>query len=527
MRLLILKLKFMFKKVLSTVLIVVLVGFAQTLLSQTSVKEAIELAEKLSKKVKKNNLEDFQVVYPKAITEIEKTIADASTSEFGYDAVVENAGDWIALNNILSTVPDKKFVFKDESFEFSVTDYKPLLAEAKLKASDAYFNAGVNQLDKSGTYDEKCTAIKTLILANDYSDNHKDEILNLRAKVYYDEAIVLSSSNDLTDLKKSVNLFYESNKMVDNYADNKAKREELSPKVAEAVYQQAEAEAKIESFEAQKKAAELYLEASKWVKNYKDCKEKEEMVTSRSEINIFIIDKLGNPVSPTRMEYALQSKLNKGFYTPVDFAAFTGLNMNETKNYQTAVSNYGKGMIIMKIDNSAVEYNYVNNPPKTTTETVNAYTIKKKDETTESSIDESTYKASKKLIDFGINNNADPGDRVFEYTGTLTRTVESAELIVKYPLEIWDLRDPAKPVKIHTEYVSESYSDKKTVENFEGNANAKPKTLIKDEKTVATKEQLVTKATAGNVDITKIVKNDLDTYATELNKIQYRHPITK
>ncbi len=519
------KINFMMKKVFSCLLIFCFAGIFTGVFAQESVKEAVELADKLSNKVKKGTFNDFKEVYVKAIAEIDKIIADAPNSEFGYDAIAANAPDWIELNNILATFPEGKIVFKEESIDLHVVDYKPVLADAKIKSCDAYFAAGKKILSSASDYDGQYESFKMFLKANEYGDHHKDEILNLRAEVYYNEAVRLSSSTDLTDLKKSVNLFYDSNKMVDGYKDNKAKREELSPKVAEAVYQQAVLESQTETLEAQQKAYDLFIESGQWVKDYKDSREKADMISAGMEIHVFVVDKNGTVFLPQKFEYELQSKTKKHVVTPGEISAFEGLDMNNPANYSAAVKKYGKGIVIIKADISAVKYDYQAGAPKVTTETKNYYTLKKRDEKEEEEIDEQTYKASKKIIDFGINNNADPGDRVFIYTGELTRTVESASVTADIPVEIWDLRNPEKPVKVFQIELYQKRTDSKTVETYDGDVRAQPKKLTVENKTIATKEELIAGIKTQEVNVAAFVKSHINEFAAELDKIEYRHPV--
>ncbi|MGQ1911032.1 hypothetical protein ACT3CE_14745 [Marinifilum sp. RC60d5] len=553
------------RKITTLLLFFVILCLTQQTNAQYSVRDAIKYASRLKKKVKKGNFKKFNKSYAEALQAIEKIESKATSTEFGYDGVASNINSWIKLNNILAKFPNGKIVYKDESIDLKVKDYGPLKVEAKTKAAQAHFDAGIKIVNESDnfikrkkafthfskvekyalnyketyaekvkeekgkvyyeeamrllsegkTFEEKKKAVSLFTSTKKVTDSYKD-IDEKVAGLYYDEAIRLSASDKIKDLSAATGYFATANKWISDFNGCVAKRDEVCEKGAGIVYDMAVEKEKEKSFSAQSKAAEIFENANKWVKDYKDATARAKIARDRSKVNVLVVDKNGNLLSPSAFAYGLKQKLPNYFITPSSIKDAANIDMNNTDNYAEAKKVLGYGFVVVKIgEPESIEYS--KSGPTSSMKDVHSYYVKKKNASTgkieTKKISESTYKTTKAIIAIA---KEDGGQTLLKYSGKVSTTVESATAIATYALEIWDARDAENPVRVGVIYKKYSKTDRIVREVYAGDGMANPGNLSNPTRSLKTEAELKASLSSNPPSVKELVKLDVDKVAEKI-----------
>jgi len=554
------------KRYFKLLTVCILVAFSSVAFAQKSVSEATDAAKKLQKKITKRQFNDFKESYPKALKEI-ADIEAAAGSEFGYDAIADNAPDWIGLNNYLKDL-GTELSFKDETVKLVYKDYHPLLEEARLKAAQAHYDAAIkiietekefakkeealDHFNKCFKYDYKkeyadrmtdqkasmyyneglriyktATSFEEKVKCKEYFSkartklkDYKD-INELLAKIYFDEAVKLSKSLETNDLINANNYFTEANKQIENFQGCQKLKESVRIKIAETLYQKALAKEKEKSFKAQAEATEMFNNVGTWVEGYKDAAAKACAAKIRSKAYVLVIESDGSCVSAQAFVDNLGSKINRDMEIDMP-SELKGVDMNNPANYVVAKEKTGYGFILIKLSQNKGLPKFSKTGPVTTTTNEKKYFEKKMDQgkVIEKEIDETTYKTSVKIQQ---TTKQTGGFEFFVREGVTTKTVESVVLEINYTIEIWDLRDPKKPIKLDEISETKTYNDSKTNMTYSGDPLAQPRKMINDQNTLKTEQELKALAESNNPRVSSIVKVNADEISKKLNaKITYK-----
>lgn len=114
-----------------------------------------------------------------------------------------------------------------------------------------------------------------------------------------------------------------------------------------------------------------------------------------------------------------------------------------------------------------------------------------------------------------------PADYYRKYEGVLTTYTKKNKLTVEFPIEVWDVRDPLKPVLLGV-YTTVSASESTVInETYSGSEKTKPATLRQTTTPLKSENEL--KAEIKVPSVKNIVKNNLETFVDILNeKISFK-----
>lgn len=558
------------KRIIPILGLALLFAIANTTQAQVSVSESNKYAKKLLKKVKGGNFKKFQKNYDQALKDIAKIEADATASEFGYDAVADNIGAWISLNKTLAKFSGGKISFKEETITLQVKDYTALKTEAETKAAKAHFDAGVKIIEGTKDYATRTKAFehfsKTYKYAPDYHEVYKDKIHEIKAnvhyeegvriltsgkdfnekvkavaifkeatkitkpykdindlcaKLYYDEGVRLATSNEIDDLKDALGHFKNARKWIADYKDSAEKAEAIRQKGAGIYYNKALAKEKEQTFEAQEDAAVLFKSADSWVKGYKDAVAKAEAAEKRAEVNILVCETNGNLIAPNAFSYKLQEATKDNFFTPSNLSAAQNIDLNKAANYAKAKQALGYGFILIKMG-AVGEIKYIKPTTETSTEKIQKYFIhSKNEETGEWEISDATefeYKAANAMLEKAPLDDY----KTSKSNGTLTTVKQTTSASRSYTCEVWDARNPASPVKLGEVVRYVVKKDSKTNQSYTGDANAKPSSLKNDTQAIKTEQQLTSEINSEKLSVQGIVAKEIDNIAKFINdKVKY------
>ncbi len=506
---------------------------------QESVSETTKFAKKCHNKVKKRRFNKLKENYPKAIKKIEEIKSKADKEQFGYDAVANFAPQWIKMMDALVKFPNNQCSYKEEVITFEITDYKPLLAEAKTKANEAHYQEGIKIMNENkGNFNKQKSAFDHFKLARKYSDTHKEEmkehcaliyydegkrillegksyedkkkceeffkkahgwkkpykdIVDLMAKLYFDEAENLAASDKPEEWKNALKLYNKANEWVEDYSGCKAKYKTLQEKGAEYYYAKGKEAIGIKSFESQAEAVAYFKTSREWVKNYKDAAELAKVAKKRAKVRVFYYNSTcfttaGNYKNPiaascvgeTTEELAACTKK----YSYITFPwskKYKLFQPNPNLNVTHTQENLGGGFVMVMAERREEPTFYVS-PKNVTTKKVYGYTAQYPDEK-EKKVKKLTY-----TLGLEANKKAKTGE-FRKYTGTVTTVSESISVTQVVNIEIYDMREPGKAKLIWSTTQEVSEYDKSSKETYEGSSWAKPDNL-KTGGTIKNKQQM-------------------------------------
>jgi len=508
----------------------------QQITAQQSVIDAKKAAEKLNKKVNKKWFKRFKASYPQALKDIAKIETEATKSEFGYDKLADKTGNWIALNNKIKKL-GSEVTYKGETIKLEYKDYIPLRDEARVKASKAHYDAALKIIAETKDYKKREVAIDHLTKCwkYDYVKEYKDKVKeqkalihyeegvrilttsktfaekeeskiffnkatsavknykdskNLIAKMYFDEAVRLSKTNDLKNLYAANKYFVAADKSVSNYKNCKKLNEDVKIKVAENMYQEGLKKSNENSFEAQKEAEKWFENAQTWVENYKDAAIKAKKAKKYSEARVLFVEKNGTLIIP-KYKFEFQNATKDYIVFPNEKSELKALDMNNAKNYAKATTTLGYGFLLMKAGKTTTKFSKTS--PTTTVKKIDTYYMVDKNtdkETETTKFIYNTAKNSKKVEEQKLY-------KYYEYHGKVSRTEESSKIVATYSIDIWDVRVANKPIKIGTYNYDKTFSNKKITEKYTGDAKAKPKKLTNTVASLKTEAELINQSKNG------------------------------
>ncbi|MGM0567148.1 MAG: hypothetical protein ACQESX_10360 [Bacteroidota bacterium] len=445
--------------------------------AQESVDEAYTFGERCLEKIRNRRFRKFDETYSQALKDMQQIEQEAASTQFGYENLIEYIPNWIKLNDLLRKFDSESISNKGETITFQLKDYRKILEDAKVKAAKDRVEAGKQIIAGHSDISKTNVALIHFKKAESYSGNFNDEIKEQGGILYYKAGESYSESGDIEKVKKAQEFFTQAKELNPDYKDVDAALKGLNQKGAGLLYDMALAKEKEMSFEAQLEAARYYEEiGEKWIEDYKDAAEKAKAARDRGTVNIYFIGKYGkilsNPKACNNLEF---------INTPEPSAELKNLDLRKEENYAKAVDIAGKGFILAKPTPNFGEMEYF--PPETTTsqETHEAYVklwytggrVTQREKITESEYN----KAKRKLGDEISDKEGFDWKKV---TGVSTRKEISNRMLLKCPLEIWDLRDPNSPEKLGEIDVGWSEGDLLVRTTYSGADEAKPNHLKND-----------------------------------------------
>lgn len=539
------------KKVLFVLVILLMTSFAGNLQAQQSVHQAQKFAELCLKKVKKHRFKKLQEYYPEAMRDINKIITNTTDTRFGHDQIANLGVKWIVLMNTLERFPNQKLSFKGSVITFKIEDYRSIYEKAKAIACKDHYAKGVEIMNEfRNNYYRRQMAIQEFQKSLHYGSTYKSDIQQHAAAIYYDEGLrIYSSSQSFTrkinagkpfrealkyvdpykntrelmaklyydeasmllskvpepnqavalmfkdpntwptmdqNLKNASAYFKTANTWLPDYKSCQAKWADVNNEAALILYEAGMKYAAIPSFQKQSVAARFLHDVGQWEPKYKDADEQAYMARERSTYVVIIAHANGTPVKPSEIQkklYGYDYMLNPDVSNRID------LSLNNPENWPAIAKRLGRGFILVKmahINHRAADFHYRVLRPEITSRHVVRYT--KLEKGVETTISKSDYKAGKLLL--STVKNRDVGVSVHKYEGTVRTAVYEAELVGSIPLEIWDVRDPYKPVLLKILHTRKRAFDKVVKETYRGDPQARPR-LIYQQRLLLTKADLM------------------------------------
>lgn len=574
------------KKVLFILVIFLMAGFASHLQAQNSVNEAQRFAELCLKKVKKHRFKKLKEYYPEAMQDINRIIANTTDEPFSHDRIADLGAGWITLMETLDRFSDQELTYKGSTINFNIRDYSTIYQKAKAIACRDHYLAGVATMDNyKNNYFLQEHAIPDFQKSLRYGNIYKNDIYLRAATIYYDQGLqIYNSSGSFSDRVKAAVPFGKALKWVDpfkntrelmaslyfdeasgllnrvpvpsqaadqvfknkniwpemgknlkdasayfrkadtwvpDYKSCRAREAEVNQEAASILYMAGMKYASVHTFRTQSIAAGFFHDVSHWEPGYKDAGDQARMARERSHYILVIAHANGTPVRPSE----IQKKLSSYRYMinpDVSRRIGLNLNLNNPENWPAVANRLGRGFILLKRGHSPhrggnVEYRILK--PEVTTRNVVKYT--KVEKGVETEISESDYKAAKRLLSSVKNKHV--GFSVHKYQGMVTTLVYRAELVGgSIPLEIWDVRDPYKPILLKILHPRKRVFDKIIQETYHGNPKAKPN-LINDQRNLMTKAQLMERLHLYNTSVPSIILKRPDYIAHKImSVVSYR-----
>jgi len=158
-------------------------------------------------------------VFPKAVENHLDLIKRANDGggEFKWDTVVSEYVNMIKIEDevkSLPTITDKK---TKQVIHFDVREYSSQLAQAKINAAEAHYQAGVRLFGREGIVNRN-KAAQEFNAANSFVANYKDSG-NLAAEGYYQEGLLLSKNPERAVQKQAAKAFKAAQEFMPGYKD--------------------------------------------------------------------------------------------------------------------------------------------------------------------------------------------------------------------------------------------------------------------------------------------------------------------
>lgn len=449
----------------------------QPVQAQESVEEAYTFGERCLEKIRNRRFRKFDEAYTKALNDMQRIEQEATSTQFGYENLIEHIPNWIKLNDLLRKFDSESISNKGETITFKLKDYRKVLEEAKVKAARERYEAGKEIIANNSEYNRMNEATGHFKKASSYSSEFNDKMDKQRGIMFYKAGIQYGQSDKLKDLDQAREFFNQAKKYNPEYKDVESEIEKLKPRGASLLYDKAQAKEKEKSFEAQIEAAKLYESIGEnWVEDYKDAPERAKAARDRGTVDMYFIGKYGkvlsNPKACQNLEF---------INTPEPSAELKKLDLRKEENYAKAVELSGEGFILAKPTPNFGELEYISPVTSTKKETHEAYlkVMYTGDVITErDKISESEYNKAKKRL--GSKASDKQGYDWIKVTGVSTRKETRNRMLLKCPLEIWDLRDPQSPEKLGEIDVGSSAGDRLVRTTYRGADEAKPNYLKND-----------------------------------------------
>jgi len=193
------------KSIVFTVLIAILglfQGCGTVYNAQKSVSEANRSARRLIKKPDDKRILDFSAKYALARADMQRILNEAQYNPMVYGEIADNAIEWMNLSSLLKTLESIRIQGVQHVLVVEATDYTSIVADARQRASDAYYDEGVKIIQLSSDFQRRKGALSYFDKSMRYTPNHVDDIAYYKSQIYLEEAdrLLLSGSPSLERL---------------------------------------------------------------------------------------------------------------------------------------------------------------------------------------------------------------------------------------------------------------------------------------------------------------------------------------
>ncbi len=558
-------------KKLSLIITVFLISTLTSSISyaQESVNNCILYAKRLQRNINERNFKNFKDNYSQALKDISDIESKAATNKFGYDEIADNADGWINLNQILNDFTGSIISYKGENIHLEIKDYVPIFKQAKENASKGHFDEAINIIQASKIYENRLRAIPHLDKAKKYAEKYTEQVKDNKALIYYeeglrlynqktdfelrvesvplfekaleqkdpykdtrsllaklysDEADLISESNDLKNLRKTISYYDKALLYVSDYEGVNGKKLLTKQKGASILYKQALNKEKEQSFIAQSQAANLYNEAIQWMNGYKDAADRAIIAEKNSTLKVVFLDDNGNIISSNTTTNNITSKTNKYIIKPK--ISNSSIDLQNTSNYKELANELGSGFILIKLNTDEINYSYKGINTQTDSLKIDKFFLFKRNistgKTSEKEISEQEYKEGLKELKASRSSSGSKFRVSYKtYKGTFYTTTKTASVENTYPLEIWDIRNPDHPIKIKSIINSDIIRDRKIRTTYSGSMKIKPE--LTNEGNVKGQDELMSEAKSKKPTIFSALSNKENEIIETLNQIKYIH----
>ena len=485
----------------------------QAIKSKNYVQAVEYLAKRMNKKMKKGDVSNFVQYYPMAIEQIEAAPQTFQIKEFGYEMAIDEVEGWIAMYKQLKGLPADITDKKGASVSIQVKEYVSYLNEVTQKAVKVRFDAAKEIFDGNGSAKDKLEVVTHLeAISRRVPNADYTQMKEMAAEVNYQYGKeLLSGGADFAAKRKGISYFRNAQAFVKNYKD-------IAVLAADFYYQEAQKKEREESFAAQDKAVHYYTRAIEWKSHYKDAKERIAIVKVRSKVNVILVGADGKALKNSDLVgggegyNSLKRAIKEPFIllSPDDIE----INFNQTADAQKLASRNGRYVFCkLRVAENEVKYD-INK--ESSTENIEVYFKKGKNadgKPYSKKVDKATYK----LYNFAKGQGSEPKDYIItKHEGTLKKTVEKVTLSLPYYIDVYDTKGGVE--KLGSLNRSTNYYDQRTIETYEGDAEAKPKVITNqsDRKLKTQQEMLVNYKKPQMKSFIKGLKGLNDIYASKL-----------
>ena len=156
--------------------------------ARKSVSDASKSAHRLLKKPDDKRILDFNAKYTLAQAEMQRMLNEAQNNPLVYGTIADNALEWMNLSNLLKSLEATQVRGDRHVLVVEAIDYTSIVADARQRASDAYFYEGVKIIQLSSDFQQRKRALAHFGRSMKYSQRHADDIDYYESLIYIEEA---------------------------------------------------------------------------------------------------------------------------------------------------------------------------------------------------------------------------------------------------------------------------------------------------------------------------------------------------
>ena len=236
------------------------------------VERAISAANLLlDGKVSDSYIKVYKTEMSKAEIFIDDMLRRAETDPLVYADIADGVEDWIMLYSRVELLKKRygpELYGKKESVHFKTANYDYLQNEAPKKAADAlYAKAVIIVRSSSGIHsafsDSALNALPYLRRAKKYSSHLDTEINNLGAELCYATAENFAASDNPALLVKASEYYAEASSWLTDYKDSRQKSAAVKKRAVSLYLADGRAKAKLQNYTAFREAKKAFLKAEK------------------------------------------------------------------------------------------------------------------------------------------------------------------------------------------------------------------------------------------------------------------------
>lgn len=209
-------------------------------------------------------IKQFNIEMEKAEIDIQGKVSKVAINPEAYEKIADAINDWIQLYDeialLQSRYPQGLFGKKHSAF-FTYIDYRPLKEKANLYTAENYFNKAKDIAEKPHEINDAILALDYLHKSLTYSDHLLKETKEIGASLSYKTAQALNEIKTSENLKKAYSYFLEADKWIFDYKDAKIRAFALQPEIAELLIKDGNALLVFEDYVRLRKAFLIYEEA--------------------------------------------------------------------------------------------------------------------------------------------------------------------------------------------------------------------------------------------------------------------------